>query len=132
MEMTMPLCKPARLALALLLFLPNAAHAAPSTSEGRISVQQVSEMLERAPTDPAAAQLLTAYLAGVGEAAAGLLDFAQDAPLAICAGRMQMSATTARAALSAGAGPKAQWNETAATPILLRDMLQRANCRLAK
>lgn len=128
----MPLRRPASLILALLLFPPAAANAASSTSEGRVSVQQVREMLDRAPDDPAAQQLLTAYLAGIGEAAAGLMDFARDTPLAICAGRMQMSATTARAALSADAGPRAQWNDTAATPILLRDMLQRANCRVSK
>lgn len=128
----MPAFKPARLALALLLCLPTASHAASSTSDGRISVLQVSEMLDRAPSDPVASQLLTAYLAGVGEAAASMMDFARDTPLGICEGRMQMSAAAARKALEAGAGLRADWNETAATPVLLHDMLQRANCRPAK
>jgi len=117
---------------ALTLSLTLQAQAASSTPDGRISVQQVIEMLDRAPTDPAASQLLTAYLAGVGETAAGMLQFAVDTPLGVCEGRMQLSAATARKAFDAGAGVRADWGNTAATPVLLDDMLRRADCRLVK
>lgn len=128
----MPNCKFLPAALALALCLSPAAQAASSTPDGRISVQQVIEMLERAPTDPVASQLLTAYLAGVGETAASMLEFAADTPLGVCEGRMQLSAAAARKAFDAGAGTPSDWQHTAATPVLLDDMLRRANCRLVK
>lgn len=128
----MPIRTLLSLPLALTLCFSLDAHAASSTSDGRISVQQVIEMLDRAPTDPVANQLLTAYLAGVGETAASMLQFAAHTPLGVCEGRMQLSANEVRKALDAGAGVRADWTDTAATPVLLDDMLRRANCRLVK
>ena len=88
-------------------------------------------MLDQAATNPAARQVLTAYLAGAGETAGWLLDAAADqgAPLQSCTRRLSLDDKTARQALQASApGPAA---ETAATPLIVRDMLKRAGCRLA-
>lgn len=124
--------RPVAMALALLLFLPSAAHAAPSTSDGRISVLQLEQMLDRATTDPVAGQLLTAYLAGIGEAAAEMMELGTQAAAAGCRRPMQMSAESARLAIDAGAGRRTGWSETAATPILVRDMLRRAGCGVVR
>ena len=53
--------------LALAACLTQPVLAAPSTDRGQISVAQVREMLEAAPSKPQARQLLVAYLAGVGK-----------------------------------------------------------------
>jgi hypothetical protein len=101
-----------------------------TTSRGQISVAQVKEMLDRAAADPSARQVLTAYLAGAGETAGWLLDAAADqgAPLHSCTRRLSLDDMTARRALEAGAPNPAA--ETAATPLIVRDMLKRAGCRL--
>ncbi len=107
---------------ALLLAVPPAA-AAPSTPRGQISVAQVQDMLDRAPTDKTAQQVLTAYLAGIGEAADTTLSMG-GAP---CRTPMSLSAADVRAAIGTAGGQEA--TAVAATPIIVRDMLARAGCR---
>jgi hypothetical protein len=100
-----------------------------STSRGQISVTQVREMLDQARTNPTARQVLTAYLAGVGETAGTLMDAARkDAPQAACKGRLSLDDKAALRALESAAPDPALWAETAATPLILRDMLKRAGC----
>ena len=101
-----------------------------STSRGQMSVAQVMMMLDHAATNPTARQTLIAYLAGAGETAGWLLDAAADqgSPRYSCARRLSLDDKTARQALERGApGPAA---ETAATPLIVGDMLKRAGCRL--
>ncbi|WP_298268799.1 chlorophyllide reductase [uncultured Bradyrhizobium sp.] len=109
-----------------LLFLTTAGHAQPSTSRGQISVAQVRAMLDQAATNPTARQTLTAYLAGSGETAGWLLDTARG--LAPCARRLSLDAQQARDAIAGAAAA----TETPATPLIIRDMLRRAGCRLTE
>ncbi|KIU51028.1 hypothetical protein [Bradyrhizobium sp. OHSU_III] len=115
--------RPARTICALLL-LTTTVHAQPSTSRGQISVAQVGAMLDQAATNPTARQTLTAYLAGSGETAGWLMDTARGLPP--CARRLSLDAQQARDAI---AGATA---ETPATPLIIRDMLKRAGCRLTE
>ncbi len=116
-------------ALALLsvtaaLLAPPAARAASSTSHGLISVAQVMQMLEQAPTDRTAQQVLTAYLAGVGEAAGVVAEAGNTS----CRTARSLSAADVRQAIGAAAA-KPGSTEVAATPLIVRDMLERAGCR---
>lgn len=98
--------------------------AAPSTSRGLISVAQVVQMLEQAPTDRTAQQVLTAYLAGVGEAAGAVASMER----ATCRTSLNLSAATVGQALSSAAAAQ-DAAETPATPLIVRDMLDRAGCK---
>ncbi len=119
-------------AAASLGMAANATVAAPSTQRGQISVSQVRDMLEQARTNPTARQVLTAYLAGVGETAGTMIDAAGQnaAQFLACKGRLSLDDTAARHALERAAPNANVWAETAATPLILRDMLKRANCRV--
>ncbi|MDA4630693.1 hypothetical protein NZA98_06135, partial [Escherichia coli] len=78
---------------AFALGLATASMAAASTAKGQISVTQVMAMLDQASSNPTAGQVLTAYLAGVGETAAIIIDLAAKAdssPLATCATRIAL------------------------------------------
>lgn len=114
---------------AALSCLSSPSAAAPSTAQGQVSVAQVIEMLDKAPTEKVARQVLTAYLSGLGEAAGVLLTTASDAKLARCSKALSLSDTQARQALAAASRRKDR-NEIAATPLLLADMARRAGCRL--
>jgi len=117
----------ALLALSLGLALP--AQAAPSTPDGEISVAQVVDLLERSATDNAARNAAMAYLAGVGETT-GLLvaEAGRRAPASItCIRPLALSSAAVLAALSRV--EKGTRDKTAATPILVDDMLRRAGCR---
>lgn len=105
--------------------------AAPSTSKGEVSVAQVEEMLSKASTDKTARQVLMAYLAGMGEAAGVLVAAGSDAQLARCKGRLSLSEAQARRALETAKSSGTR-NEIAATPLILRDMMKRAGCRLGR
>lgn len=107
---------------ALLLTVPPAA-AATSTARGQISATQVQAMLDRAPTDKTAQQVLTAYLAGIGETADATLSISG----AACRTPMSLSAADVRAAIREVGGQDA--TAVAATPIIVRDMLARAGCQ---
>lgn len=100
------------------------ASAAPSTSRGQISVAQVIEMLDKAPSDRVAQQVLTAYLAGVGEAAGIAIDMGRG----FCAKTLNLTTDHVRQAISAAVG-KTDVAETSATPLIVRDMLARAKCK---
>lgn len=103
---------------------------APSTAQGQVSVAQVVEMLDKAPAERVARQVLTAYLSGLGEAAGVLLTAGGDAKLARCSKALSLNDAQARQALAAASRRKDR-NEIAATPLLLSDMIKRAGCRLA-
>lgn len=117
------------LPLAIALGLAMPAQAAPSTRRGEISVAQVVELIRRSSTDNAARNAAMAYLAGVGETTGLLMAEAgrRAAPGIGCARPLAISSATALAALSRT--DKAEWQETAATPVLVDDMLNRAGCR---
>ncbi len=115
------------LTLSLGLALP--AGATPSTPAGEISIAQVVDLIQRSPKDSAARSAAIAYLAGVGETT-GLLvaEAGRRSSVAItCARPLGISSVAAISVLSRA--DKATWNETAATPILVEDMLSRAGCR---
>lgn len=120
-----------RTILISLTFLSFAlpAKAAPSTAAGEISVAQVVDLIARSSTDNAARNAAVAYLAGVGEATGLLLEKASGRPQGgiTCVRSLGISGEAALAALSRT--DKAIWKQTAATPILVNDMLNRAGCR---
>lgn len=113
--------------LSLGLALP--AHAVPTTPAGAISVAQVVDLIQRSPKDNAARNAAMAYLAGVGEATGLLVVEARRRghPGVTCTRPLAISSTAALAALSRE--EKGKWGKTAATPILVDDMLRRAGCR---
>lgn len=116
------------ISLACLSFaLP--AMAAPSTTAGEISVAQVVELIQSSTTDNAARNAATGYLAGLGEATGLMIERANvRAPDSItCTRPLGISDDAALAALSRT--DKTKWKQTAATPILVNDMLSRAGCR---
>ena len=113
-------------AVFLAVAASGSAPAAPSTSGGRISVVQVIEMLDKAPSDRVAQQVLTAYLAGVGEAAGTAIDMGRG----FCAKKLHLTTDHVRQAISTSAG-KPDAAETSATPLIVRDMLTRAKCKRA-
>jgi hypothetical protein len=115
-------------AICAVLLLTTATYAQPSTSRGQISVAQVRAMLDQAATNPTARQTLTAYLAGTGETAGWLLDAPRGLPP--CARRLTLDAQQARDAIASAAATAA--TETPATPLIIRDMLKRAGCRLTE
>jgi hypothetical protein len=118
--------------MAVFILLPlgaTAVFAESSTSRGQISVAQVRAMLDQAATNLTARQTLTAYLAGAGETAGWLIDAAAKQGLSqSCTRHLSLDDKSARQALEGSApGPA---TETAATPLIVHDMLKRAGCRL--
>lgn len=101
----------------------SSSQAAPSTSRGLISIAQVVEMLEKAPTDQMARQVLTAYLAGVGEAASAVVSMGS----ATCRTPLEMNAANVDQVLRSAARSR-DAAEAPATPLIVRDMLNRAGC----
>lgn len=89
-------------------------------------------MLDQSLTNPIARQVLTAYLSGAGETAGWLVDAATGQGLLqhSCARRLSLDDKTARQALEGSAVNASLSAETAATPLIVRDMLKRAGCRL--
>ncbi|MCV0398113.1 MAG: chlorophyllide reductase [Rhizobiaceae bacterium] len=121
---------PVAFTIAALAVSSPAADAAQATSRGEISVAQVTELLDRAPANDDARQVLTIYLTGVGETAGFLLDAADASAVAGCRASLSLSPAAVRRALAGSSGGQ-RAVETAATPLILRDMLRRAGCRLA-
>lgn len=118
------------IAAALLVAPALSVEAASSTSKGQISVAQVVELLNGAETDPRSRQILTAYLAGLGETAGMMIDNAGDFGASVsCDGPLVLDTRQVSDALAAAAGDQSTWIETAATPIILADLVQRAGCR---
>ena len=98
--------------------------ATPSTSRGLISVAQVMQMMEKAPADRTVQQILTAYLAGVGEAASTVAGMGS----ATCLRSLSLDVSNVGQVLKvAAAGQDAA--ETPATPLIVQDMLDRAGCK---
>ncbi|MGX5669022.1 chlorophyllide reductase [Rhizobium daejeonense] len=121
--MSQYLPKLALAAAAASVTLATSSHATPSTSRGQISVAQVLQMLDRSPTDQTARQVLTAYLAGVGEAASAVTSVGG----ATCRATLSLSADTARRALKTVAAR--DMAETPATVLIVKDALNRAGCK---
>lgn len=112
------------LVAATLVAAQSPALSEPSTPKGNISVAQVSEMLVRAPEQAAARQVLVAYTSGIGETAGVVAD----AGKLSCKRSFSLDVDLVRKALQAlpaGADPR----KTPATPILVGDMLRRADCQ---
>ncbi|GGF45241.1 chlorophyllide reductase subunit BchY [Azorhizobium oxalatiphilum] len=109
---------------ALSSVLPVAA--APSTAQGRLSVAQVQQMLDGAPVDRVAQQVLVAYLAGVGETAGVVVDMSR----AVCRQPLSLSSSDVREAIDTAAR-RDDRAEVPATPLIVRDMLRRAGCQKA-
>lgn len=125
-------CRTILISTAIALGLTTTSFAAASTAKGQISVTQVMAMLDQVSSNPTAGQVLTAYLAGVGETAAVVIDLAaktDGSPLAACRTRITLDDKAVRHSLEAQ--PKNQWQQTAATPLIVRDMIRRAGCKLA-
>ena len=108
---------------AATIALATPLRATPSTSRGQISVAQVLQMLEKSPTDQTARQVLTAYLAGVGEAASAVTSLGG----AMCRAPLSLSADTARQALKTVVAR--DMAETPATELIVKDALDRAGCK---
>lgn len=102
-----------------------------STSTGQISVAQVMAMLDKAGTDNTAAQVLTAYLGGLGETAGVLVSATspQGKPYVTCERSMALDAGLVRAVLKKAAPRQGSWGETAATPLIVSALIDRAGCR---
>jgi hypothetical protein len=124
----------------VMAMLSATAMAGRSTAQGQISVAQVMEMLDQAPTSPAANQLLTAYLAGLGEATGALFETGavkgvmksaanNSAVQPACKGRFSLDDRTVRQALEIAVPEHNRRSETAATPLIVQDMLRRAGCQ---
>ena len=121
--------KYAALLVGIFLGIGLPAQAAPSTRDGEISVAQVAELIQRSSSDNAARNAAMAYLAGVGETTGLLIAEAERrTPGSItCTAPLGISSDTAFAALSRM--DRGKWGQTAATPILVNDMLSRAGYR---
>lgn len=115
--------------LAITFGLACSVQAAPSTPNGEISAAQVIEMIQRAPKDKAARNAAMAYLAGVGETTGLLVAQARQRSTAsiTCTKPLGISGEAALTALLRL--DQKVWAKTAATPILVDDMLKRAGCR---
>lgn len=109
-----------------------AASAVPSTSGGQVSVAQVLAMLDKAPGNATARQVLTAYLAGIGETVGLLTDSPEPAARARCSKPLGIDDRQARLALAEASGGAEPPGETPATPLIVRDMLRRAGCRIGR
>ena len=109
--------------------LAHPSHAATSTSTGQVSVTQVVEMIDKSGSDRAFRNIALAYLAGVGETAGLLIEegVRRGMPM-VCSTHLELSATQALAAVKAS-GEEATWQEIAATPVIVADMLARAGCK---
>jgi hypothetical protein len=103
--------------------LTFSAAAATSTSDGRISTVQVMAMLEQAESSDVARQVLVAYMSGVGETAALIVEVAGLS----CERPLGLDRTNVLSALAAATGPNA--GDAAATPLIVDDLMKRAGCR---
>lgn len=119
-------------AASILAFTGSAALAAtPSTATGQISVAQVMSMLEQANSNATAAQVLQAYLGGLGEAAGVLISATDSAgrPYVSCERAMALDAATVRKTLTKAVPDNSDWAQTAATPLIVSALVTRAGCR---
>jgi|SRR5688572_29970471 hypothetical protein len=109
----------------LALSISLVCRAAPSTADGKTSVTQVIEMVDLAPTNVIARQVLVAYLAGLRETAGVLVEAASSrngSPGVKCKKPLSIDGNVARRAVAAAANR----TQTPATPLIVHDMLERA------
>lgn len=117
-------------ALLMLAAAPVPALADKSTSAGQISVAQVVDVLNGAESDERSRQILSAYLAGLGEAAGLLIGNTKSYGASLsCARPLLLDVKSVSAALSKSAGSQETWVETPATPIIIGDLMERAGCK---
>lgn len=115
--------------LLALLALLTPASAASSTSSGQVSVAQLVQALEGA-ADPLKGQVLTAYLAGVGEAVGIMLAGSASYGATItCKRAIAVDEKVIKAAIKRAPGGEAAYAETPASPLLVAELLDRAGCR---
>jgi hypothetical protein len=89
-------------------------------------------MLDQQTSNAVARQVLTAYLAGIGESISVLVPASGKSPAGtalVCRGHLGLSVDDVRRALETNVEPAAR-GDTSATPIIIRDMVRRAGCRL--
>ncbi|MGV3490717.1 MAG: chlorophyllide reductase [Devosia sp.] len=113
-------------------FAAATAHAATaSTAQGHISVAQVMAMLDQAESNSTAAQVLQAYLGGVGESTGVLVNATdqQGRLYVTCERALSFDVASTRKALEDAVPDKSAWAETAATPVLVSALVTRARCR---
>jgi hypothetical protein len=104
--------------------------AARSTSTGQVSVAQLVEALQGAEADSARRQMLTAYLAGLGETVGVMIGSAGTYGASIsCQRPLALDVQFVTEAIRQSAGSEANWGETAATPILVAAIVERAGCK---
>jgi hypothetical protein len=110
--------------VAVLVMTPRPALSAGASSP--TSVGKVLELYDTLDTDPEAPELLFAYLSGVGETAGALITAARaQGGFAACGKSLTLDGDTVYAALRGAGGAL----DRAATPIIVEDMLARAECR---
>lgn len=116
--------------LLLAVTLLSPATAAPTTSTGQVSVAQLVEALHGAAADPVKAQVLTAYLAGLGETVGIMLAGSANYGAKIsCQRAIAVDSKLVEAAIKRVGGGEPAYAETAASPILVAELLDRAGCR---
>jgi hypothetical protein len=116
------------LLIAVALLFP--ANAAPTTSAGQVSVAQLVEAMRGAAGDPMKAQVLTAYLAGLGETVGIMLAGSANYGAKItCKRAVAVDTKVVEAAIKRVDGGEPAYAETAATPLLVTEILDRAGCR---
>lgn len=121
----------ASIAVLVSIALLTPATAASSTPHGQVSVEQVMEAIEAASAKPEAAQLLTAYLAGIGETA-GILTASTDKSghrFVTCDRPLAIDGASILAALKSAAPDRKTWTATPATPIIVASVIDRAGCK---
>lgn len=114
---------PILLSLVLVIVAATGTAQAQSDQAGAtLSVAQVVQMLDQAPRNPVAHQVLVAYLAGVGEAAGVMIDMAKTP----CKQPLSLSAEDVKRVMaSVSVGKSAA---TSATPLIVCEMIARARC----
>lgn len=110
------------------LLAPGQASAA--SARNQVTVGEIARALDQADTDPTKRQMLTAYLAGLGEAVGIMLASAPQYGASItCERALALDFDVVARALSRARGSNSARAETAATPLLVAEILDRAGCR---
>lgn len=115
--------------LATLAAIPTQAATA-STSKGQVSVAQLVEFLKNAETDGDKRQVLTAYLAGLGETVGIMIGSAGKFGASIrCDRAIQLDLAFVNEVVRQSAGDQSAWAEIPATPLLVSAIIERAGCK---
>lgn len=109
-----------------LAFMSSPAFAA--AEPGPITVGKVLELFDTIDSDPEAGKLLFAYLSGIGETTGALISISNaEGPSVNCNKDLFLDGDSVRAALLRAGGDEPE--KRAATPIIVEDMLARAECK---